>query len=74
MTLIVTTSVCCMVYYAFLRLLSSSREQQSIPILKHIIVGTAVSGYWIALSASGVLDFLTGIYQIEANPVYCCTV
>ncbi|RWX57088.1 acyltransferase family protein [Photobacterium chitinilyticum] len=68
MTLIAATSVCCMVYYTFLRFLSSSREQQSIPILKHIIVGTAVSGYWIALSASGILDFLTGIYQIEANP------
>ncbi|MEH6529838.1 MAG: acyltransferase [Photobacterium frigidiphilum] len=68
MTVFVAVCICCMVYYGFVRWLAPVSNQKTIPIIKHIIVGAAVSGYWLALSASGVLEMLRSLYQEEANP------
>ncbi|MDX1300757.1 acyltransferase [Photobacterium sp.] len=68
MTMFIAVCICCMAYYGFVRWLAPVSSQQSIPIIKHIIVGAAVSGYWLALSAGGALEMLRSLYQQEANP------
>ncbi|MGR5145727.1 acyltransferase family protein [Photobacterium alginatilyticum] len=60
--------VCCISYYAFLRWLTPGSKQMTVPAYKHIGVAIVVSGYWLALSITGVLNSVLGIYQMDINP------
>ncbi|WP_170107628.1 acyltransferase family protein [Photobacterium lipolyticum] len=68
MTVFIAVCICCTAYYSFVRWLTPVSDQKSSLAIKHIIVGAAVSGYWLALSASGVLEMLRSLYQEGANP------
>ncbi|OLQ77753.1 hypothetical protein BIT28_05315 [Photobacterium proteolyticum] len=68
MTIAKAILVCCISYYAFLRWLTPGSKQMTVPAYKHIGVVIVVSGYWLALSMTGLLNMLLGVYQMDINP------